>query len=91
MLGSLEEKCQEQEGPTRWTLQAIITKVDAMDGDVRAKVQAMQREIFETAPTCLPGILTASSKRTQLGIDAVRRNMIDACALGRISSTVRRG
>ncbi len=54
-------------------------------------LSSMQREIFETAPTCLPGILTASSKRTHLGIEEVRRNIIDACALGRITSTIRRG
>ena len=72
MLESLEQKCQAQEGHTRWTLQAIITKVDSIDGDVRRQINEMQREIFEAAPTCLPGILTALSKRATLGIDDVR-------------------
>ena len=91
MLESLEQKCQAQEGHTRWTLQAIITKVDSIDGDVRRQINEMQREIFEAAPTCLPGILTASSKRATLGIDDVRNSIIDACALGRVQSVVRRG
>ncbi|KAJ3546935.1 hypothetical protein NM688_g5460 [Phlebia brevispora] len=89
MLQSLEEKCQAQIDANPWTLQAVITKADSMEGDVRKAIQDIQRDIFETAPTCLPGIITAYSKRAQIGIDDVRRSMVEACGLGRIEETIR--
>ena len=84
MLQSLEEKSQSPEIGGRWTLQAIITKADTMSGDVRAAIQKVQRDIFETAPLCLPGIVTANSKNVHIGIDNVRRSMVEACGLGRM-------
>lgn len=62
-----------------------------MEGDVRASIRKIQRDIFETASLCLPAIVTASSKTMQVGIDDVRRNMVDACGLLRVQGTVVHG
>lgn len=90
MLRSLEEKCQDPGNARKWTLQAVITKADAIEGDALSVIRKIQKDIFDTAPLCLPGIVTAVSKRAQIGIDTVRYNMIEACGLLYVQSTVLR-
>ncbi len=86
MLESLNEKCQTT-GGQGFTLQAVITKVDSLAGEFAPAIRKMQQEIFETAPLCLPAIVTAASK-VQVGTDEVRRSIIEACGLGRIGATL---
>lgn len=80
MLRSLDEQIQSNKG-NRFTLQAILTKVDALDSDSVALVKRTQKDIFEAAPTCLPALLTSSTRRPPFGIDEVRRNIAEACGL----------
>ncbi|OSX64099.1 hypothetical protein POSPLADRAFT_1054715 [Postia placenta MAD-698-R-SB12] len=82
MLQQLDAQCQAS-GGTRWTLQAIITKADAL---ARAKngrglVAQIQHAVFEAAPTCLPAIVTAAAREPHFGIDEVRNSVAEACAL----------
>ncbi|KAK7687744.1 hypothetical protein QCA50_008962 [Cerrena zonata] len=79
MLQSLDEQIQSANG--KFTLQAILTKVDTLDSDAVSLVKRTQKEIFETAPTCLPALLTSATRRPPFGIDEVRRNMAEACGL----------
>ena len=90
MLQSLEKKCQEQENTIPWTLQAIITKADQMDGD-RAALRAIQDDIFKTAPTCLPPLAVAITKRAQVGVDRIRDSMTEACGLGQAQAKIVHG
>ena len=69
------------------TLQAIFTKCDLLDRRAQEKLQRMQQEIFEAAPLCLPGIITAASN-AQVGIDKVRQSIVDACGLGRVAAVI---
>lgn len=80
MLQSLDEQIQSSKG-NRFTLQAILTKVDTLESDSVAMVKKTQKEIFQTAPTCLPALLTSSTRRPPFGIDEVRRNIAEACGL----------
>lgn len=80
MLKHLDQKVQS--GRPRWTLQAIITKADLVSLHNReAAIEGIKRAIFENAPTCLPPIVTASLKSDGLGIDDVRRSIVEACDL----------
>jgi GTP-binding protein len=82
MLQDLDERIQS--GHTRWTLQAIITKADLVPLDkLDTAISSIKQSIFDSAPTCLPPIVTASIKHTGLGIDDVRRSIVEACGLAR--------
>lgn len=54
----------------------------------------MQDEVFEAAPLCLPGIVTAASGGggggggKLVGVEKVRRSVVEACGLGRVSTPV---
>ncbi|KZT70832.1 P-loop containing nucleoside triphosphate hydrolase protein [Daedalea quercina L-15889] len=82
MLESLDTQCQATAGTT-FTLQAIITKADRLllSANGRGAIQDIQRDIFETAPTCLPAIVTAALEEPRLGIDAMRESISEACGL----------
>ncbi|KAL6306249.1 P-loop containing nucleoside triphosphate hydrolase protein, partial [Sparassis latifolia] len=81
MLESLHSRCLASAG-LNFTLQAIITKVDALSvAELASQIQKMQKEIFEAAPTCLPPIVTTAIKEPRIGIDEVRKSIIEACGL----------
>jgi len=78
MLQHLDDKVQS--GDTRWTLQAIITKADLVSPHSQeAAIEGIRRAIFESAPTCLPPIVTSSLKSNGLGVNDVRRSIVEAC------------
>ncbi|RPD64497.1 P-loop containing nucleoside triphosphate hydrolase protein [Lentinus tigrinus ALCF2SS1-7] len=88
MLQSLDEQCQSSGGLT-WTLQAIITKSDALrPGELAKAVKGIQKDIFEAAPTCLPPILTAAHEQPHFGVDTVRQSILEACGLGKAETKV---
>ena len=78
MLQSLDAKC----GDAKFTLQAIITKLDTVPpGDAAKAVTRMRTQIFEAAPTCLPTILTSANMQPPFGIEEVRKSVAEACGL----------
>lgn len=80
MLRHLDKKVQS--GESRWTLQAIITKTDLVScHNLDAAIKGITHAIFENAPTCLPPIVTASLKSNGLGVNDVRRSIVEACGL----------
>jgi GTP-binding protein len=80
MLQQLDDKVQS--GGARWTLQAIITKADLVsDHKQQSAIEGISRAIFENAPTCLPPIVTASLKSNGIGVNDVRRSIVEACGL----------
>jgi GTP-binding protein len=82
MLESLNVRIQATAG-TRFSLQAIITKVDALPlTDVKPTLSKLRQEIWKAAPLCLPAIVTTAAKNPHLGIDAVRSSIIEACGIG---------
>lgn len=84
MLSDLSERCMSS-GGTRWTLQAVITKIDELPlSEVKSTLHDMQKDIFEAAPACLPPVVTAAAKHPRLGIDIMRASIVDACGIGRI-------
>ncbi len=90
MLQSLDEQCQTS-GGLRWTVQAIITKADSLrSGELARAVKDIQQDIFETAPTCLPPILTAAHEQPHFGVDTVRQSIMEACGLGKAETKVYR-
>lgn len=84
MLQDLDHKIQS--GDAMWSLQAIITKADLVSShELDATEESMKRSILENAPTCLPPIVTASLKSDGLGVNDVRRSIVEACGLTRSS------
>lgn len=90
MLQSLDAHCQSS-GGLRWTLQAIITKVDTLrSSELQNTIKDIQRDIFETAPTCLPPILTSAHQQPHFGVDAMRASIAEACGLAKAETRVYR-
>lgn len=91
MLETLNKQCEEAGVQNRRiSLQAVFTKCDVPKSDAANAIKAMQREVFELAPLCLPGIVTAVSTGARFGIDQVRESIIDACGLGRVAEKIQR-
>ena len=82
MLAALDRRCEKSD--LRWTLQAIVTKVDSIKhrDDLFEAVWRMKRDIMEEAPTCLPLLLTSARKHPHPGVDQVRASIVEACGLG---------
>lgn len=81
MLSSLNAQIQSLDG-TCWTLQAIITRADALKTNGRAQINQIEQDIFRIAPTCLPPIITSCpSKGIAFGIDEVRKSISHACGI----------
>ncbi|KAG1776622.1 P-loop containing nucleoside triphosphate hydrolase protein, partial [Suillus placidus] len=81
MLSSLDAQIQSLDG-TRWTLQAIITRADALQTNGRAQINKIEQDIFRISPTCLPPIITSCpSKGITFGIDEVRKSISHACGI----------
>ncbi|KAM5530814.1 hypothetical protein V8D89_013543 [Ganoderma adspersum] len=90
MLHSLDEQCQAS-GGVNWTLQSIITKTDALrTGELLNAVKTIQRDIFESAPTCLPPILTSVHNFPHMGVDDVRQSIQEACGVSRTKTKLYR-
>lgn len=91
MLQDLDQQCQSSLGQ-RFTLQAIITKLDLLlsvnEMSGAEQLKKIQADIFEAAPTCLPPIMTSVVKHPFLGIDEVRQSIAEACGVGRVKSTI---
>ncbi|KAI0343346.1 P-loop containing nucleoside triphosphate hydrolase protein [Trametopsis cervina] len=89
MLAHLNEQCVKALAANRHvTLQAVFTKCDLLRGNAQTILLQMQQDIIECAPNCLPGIVTAVSNDSRIGIDKVRHSIVEACGLGRITATV---
>lgn len=81
MLESLHAKCLASAG-TRFTLQSIITKADAVPpSQVATIIPEMRKQIFKAAPTCLPPIITSAYMQPMFGIEETRLNILEACGL----------
>ena len=79
MLQSLDERVQASAG-LKFTLQAVITKVDTIpDRKLATSIARMKKEIAEAAPTCLDPIVTSTAKYPYIGINGVRNAIIQAC------------
>jgi GTP-binding protein len=82
MLQSLNAQCLASAG-SRFTLQAIITKADAISSEeVSEVIPKMRKQIFEAAPVCLPPIITSAFMKPQFGIEETRKSIMEACGLG---------
>jgi GTP-binding protein len=81
MLSSLNAQIQSVDS-TCWTLQAIITRADALKTNGRGQIDQIGQDIFRIAPTCLPPIITSCpSKGIAFGIDEVRKSISHACGI----------
>ena len=79
MLRSLDERVQSSAG-LKFTLQAIITKVDVIPHNKFASsIAQMRKDIAEAAPTCLDPIITSTAKYPYIGINAARNAIAQAC------------
>jgi GTP-binding protein len=84
MLSSLGEQAMAS-GGTAFTLQAVITKIDAVPLDkVKTTLAQMRKEIFELAPACLPPLVTHAENHPRLGIEELRASIVEACGIGRV-------
>ena len=80
MLQHLSELMLDDNGSQRFSLQAVLTKVDLVPVDKLAIVrEKMTTDIFKAAPLCLSPIITSSDMSPPFGIDALRRNIDAAC------------
>ncbi|KAJ7498091.1 P-loop containing nucleoside triphosphate hydrolase protein, partial [Mycena galericulata] len=83
MLTHLSGTLVTPEGTQPYTLQSVITKADCIpDQSLGQVIPKIQKQIWETAPLCLPPIITSAAMRPMYGIDAVRANIAEACGLG---------
>ncbi|KAH9849865.1 P-loop containing nucleoside triphosphate hydrolase protein [Lenzites betulinus] len=83
MLSSLDQQCQASAG-LKFTVQGIITKVDALrDNELEKAIKTIQKDIFDTAPTCLPPIITSALEHPHYGVEQVRQSILEACGLRR--------
>ena len=79
MLRSLDERVQASAG-LKFTLQAVITKVDTiLDRKFSNSIPQMRKDIIEAAPTCLEPILTSTAKHAHTGIGMVQDAIVQAC------------
>lgn len=80
MLSYLSTFLVSHSGTQPFTLQAVITKIDTVPVDkVPGVLEKMRKDIFASAPLCLPPIVTSSLMSPPFGIDSVKRNIAEAC------------
>ncbi|KAJ7483341.1 P-loop containing nucleoside triphosphate hydrolase protein [Mycena latifolia] len=83
MLAYISDRLFTQEGTQPYTLQAVITKADCIPNTSLGQViPTIRKQIFESAPLCLPPIITSAVMRPMFGIDTVRANIAEVCGLG---------
>ncbi|KAF8799262.1 P-loop containing nucleoside triphosphate hydrolase protein [Phlegmacium glaucopus] len=82
MLSLLSQKLVTERGTQPYTLQAIITKADLVPtNNLSTSIALMQKAIWESAPLCLPAIVTSTALNPPFQIDRVRKNIAEACGL----------
>ena len=82
MLTFLSEKLMTPRGTQPFTLQAIITKADQVRiEELQTNLSLIQKDIWESAPLCLPAIVTSTALSPPFQIDLVQKNIADACGL----------
>ena len=82
MLSHLSQKLVTARGTQPFTLQAIITKADLVTtDDLATNISLMQKDIWESAPLCLPAIVTSTAMSPPFQIDLVQKNIADVCGL----------
>ena len=82
MLSHLSQKLLTERGTQPYTLQAIITKADLVPTkDLPSSISLIQKAIWESAPLCLPAIVTSTALSPPFQIDRVRKNILDVCGL----------
>ena len=82
MLAFLSEKLMTPRGTQPFTLQAIITKADQVRiEELQTNLSLIQKDIWESAPLCLPAIVTSTALSPPFQIDLVQKNIADACGL----------
>jgi len=82
MLTHLSQKLVTPRGTQPFTLQAIITKADLVRiEELPTHLSLIQKAIWESAPLCLPAIVTSTALSPQFQIDLVRKNIADVCGL----------
>ncbi|KIY60779.1 P-loop containing nucleoside triphosphate hydrolase protein [Cylindrobasidium torrendii FP15055 ss-10] len=64
-------------GKQRFTVQAVVTKGDELPS--KDFLNELRQQIWDYAPLCLPPIVTSSRMVPPFGIDALRRNIVEAC------------
>lgn len=80
MLAHLSEIVISQR--ERFTLQAVITKLDDVDPEkVDDNVGRIRMDIEKATPLCLPPILTSVYMYPHFGVEELRRNIETACGL----------
>jgi len=80
MLGDLEKKLATSSEGRRLSLQAIITKIDELpvsQSEALKVIDTMKKEIYDCAPSSLNSILTAFTKQHTLGVEEVRKSMME--------------
>lgn len=82
MLSHLSQKLVTSRGTQPYTLQAIITKADLVPtNNLSTSIALIQKAIWESAPLCLPPIVTSTALNPPFQIDRVRKSIADACGL----------
>ena len=82
MLSHLSQKLVTPRGTQPYTLQAIITKVDLVPAnDLATSLSSIQKDIWKSAPLCLPAIVTSTTMSPPFQIDLVQKNIADVCGL----------
>ena len=99
MLQALDAQCHEhassrsESGPgagATWTLQAVLTKLDAVPpSEVKDTITRLREEIWRAAPTCLPPLLTSAAMSPPFGVEAVRAAIVEACGVRKAEVSVR--
>lgn len=82
MLSHLSKKLVTLRGTQPFTLQAIITKADLVRNEnLSTYISDIQKAIWESAPLCLPAIVTSTALSPPFQIDLVQKNIADVCGL----------
>ncbi|KAF8074547.1 P-loop containing nucleoside triphosphate hydrolase protein [Lyophyllum atratum] len=82
MLEHISSKLISDRGRQPFTLQAVITKADAIPPEkVSETITRLRKEIWEAAPLCLPPVVTSATMNPPFGIEEMRKNIADACGL----------
>ncbi|TFK39521.1 P-loop containing nucleoside triphosphate hydrolase protein [Crucibulum laeve] len=84
MLEHLSKMLVTDRGTQPFTLQSVITKADCIPSEKAEEViTKMRKDIWGAAPLCLPPIITSAEMNPPFGIDVLRKNIADACALSK--------
>ncbi|KAK0497434.1 P-loop containing nucleoside triphosphate hydrolase protein, partial [Armillaria luteobubalina] len=69
-----------EDGVQRYSIQAVITKSDAiLPDEVKDVISQLRKDIFDAAPFCLPPIITSAKMIPPFGIKELRKNIVECC------------